>query len=275
MATSSSQHVSCLGVPGFALVTGAGSGIGRAISRLLAREGVAGIMLADMNSASVEAVAEELKKIATNPAFKPITVVVDVRDEVSVKSMITKTVETFGRLDYAVNCAGIGAVKGPLAEGTMENWNKMIGVNMTGVFACVKEEIQQMTKQDPRAEGPYAPLQRGSIVNIASLAAIAGLRHSGAYTAAKHGVAGITRSAALDHPEVKCNAVVPGYIETPLTSAPGEMRTNALDKVNNWTPMKRFGRPEEVAEAVVWLLGDRSNFCHGSCLTIDGGYLVH
>lgn len=117
-------------------------------------------------------------------------------------------------------------------------------------------------------------MQRGSIVNIASLFGVAGGHHSGAYTAAKHGVVGVTRTSALDHPEIKSNAVVPGYIETPLTSAPGEMRNNALKKVNDWTPMKRFGRPEEVAESVVWLLGDRSNFAHGSCLTLDGGYMA-
>jgi NAD(P)-dependent dehydrogenase (short-subunit alcohol dehydrogenase family) len=121
----------------------------------------------------------------------------------------------------------------------------------------------------------YAPLQRGAIVNIASLSGLVGLRHSGAYTAAKHGVVGITQTAALDYPEVKSNAVVPGYIQTPLTLAPGEMRRNALDKVENWTPVKRFGLPEEVAESIVWLLGSRSNFVHGSCLTIDGGYLAH
>jgi len=103
---------------------------------------------------------------------------------------------------------------------------------------------------------------------------VAGLHHSGAYTAAKHGVVGVTRTSALDHPEVKSNAVVPGYIETPLTSVLGLMRDNALKKVNDWTPMRRFGRPEEVAESVVWLLGDRSNFAHGSCLTIDGGYMA-
>lgn len=120
----------------------------------------------------------------------------------------------------------------------------------------------------------YAPLQRGSIVNIASLAAVSGLYHSGAYTAAKHGVLGLTRTSSLDHPQVKQNAVVPGWIKTPLTDAPGEMRTNALDKANNWTPLKRFGLPEEVAEAVVWLLGDRSNFVHGNFVTIDGGYLT-
>ena len=100
-----------------------------------------------------------------------------------------------------------------------------------------------------------------------------GLKHSGAYTAAKHGVVGVTKTFSLDYPEVKINAVVPGYIETPLTLAPGYMRTNALDKVENWTPMKRFGLPAEIAECVVWLLGSRSNFVHGSCLTSDGGYL--
>lgn len=111
-------------------------------------------------------------------------------------------------------------------------------------------------------------------MNIASLSAIAGLRHSGAYTAAKHGVAGLTRTASLDYPEIKCNAIAPGYIKTPLTDAPGAMRDNALIKVNEWTPMKRFGLPEEIAEGVVWLLGSRSNFVHGSCLVMDGGYLT-
>jgi 3-oxoacyl-[acyl-carrier protein] reductase len=88
-------------------------------------------------------------------------------------------------------------------------------------------------------------------------------------------VVGITQTAALDYPEVKSNAVVPGYIKTPMTSAPGEMQRNSLEKVNTWTPMKRFGLPEEVAETIVWLLGSRSNFVHGSCLTVDGGYLSH
>lgn len=120
----------------------------------------------------------------------------------------------------------------------------------------------------------YAPMQRGAIVNIASLSAIAGLRHSGAYTAAKYGVAGITRTAALDYPEIKCNAIAPGYIKTSLTDAPGAMRDNALVKVNDWTPIKHFGLPEEIAEGVVWLLGSRSNFVHGACLVMDGGYLT-
>ncbi|KAM5352775.1 hypothetical protein ACJ41O_005497 [Fusarium nematophilum] len=273
MASSTSSFKSVLGVPGFALVTGAGSGIGRATSLLLAREGCAGLTLADFNERSALAVKEEVLLAATNPAFKAITVSSDVRDEESVKAMISATVEAFGRLDYAVNCAGIG-FKESIGGTEIPDWDRVLATNLTGVFLCVREEIRQMETQEPRDNGTYAPLQRGSIVNIASLAAVSGLYHSGAYTAAKHGVLGLTRTSSLDHTSVKQNAVVPGWIKTPLTDAPGEMRTNALDKANNWTPLKRFGLPEEVAEVVVWLLGDRSNFVHGNFVTIDGGYLT-
>ncbi|KAE9372852.1 putative 3-oxoacyl-reductase FabG [Stipitochalara longipes BDJ] len=275
IAHSLAEPGSALGVPGFALVTGAASGIGRAIVRLLAREGCSGIALADINLSSAQTVQKELETIATSPKFKCVAIQVDVQDEESIISMVKQTVTAFGRIDYAVNCAGIG-MKKPLADTELQDWNRMIGINMTGVFLCLKAEVKQMMSQESlTTDRAYAPLQRGAIVNIASLAAINGLRHSGAYTAAKHGVAGITRTAALDYPEIKCNAIVPGYIKTPLTDAPGEMRTNALIKVNDWTPMQRFGLPEEIAEGVVWLLGYRSSFVHGSCLVMDGGYLTH
>ncbi|PNP38828.1 hypothetical protein TGAMA5MH_09051 [Trichoderma gamsii] len=273
MATTANTHP--LGITGFALVTGGGSGIGRATCLLLAREGCAGICVADISSKAASTVVAELQQVASNSSFKATQYALDVVDAKSVQMMITKVVEEFGRVDYAVNCAGIGAIKHGLAETGQDEWDRMIAVNLTGVFACVKEEIQQMMKQEPFQTSTYAPLQRGAIVNIASLSGLVGLRHSGAYTAAKHGVVGITQTAALDYPEVKSNAVVPGYIKTPLTSVPGEMQRNALEKVNNWTPMKRFGLPEEVAEGIVWLLGSRSNFVHGTCLTIDGGYLSH
>ncbi|KAL1877870.1 hypothetical protein Daus18300_002223 [Diaporthe australafricana] len=259
-SSQSSPPMSALGVPGYALVTGGASGIGRAIVLLLAREACAGIAVADINADALEAVKEELVAIATNKDFKCIIVNVDVRDESSVTNLVKQAVESFGRIDYAVNCAGIG-LKKPLADTDLKDWDRMMGINLTGVFLCMKAEINQMMAQGPIvAHGAYAPMQRGAIVNIASLSAVAGLRHSGAYTAAKHGVAGITRTASLDYPEVKCNCIAPGYIKTPLTDAPGAMRDNALIKVNDWTPMKRFGLPEEIAEGVVWLLGSRSNF---------------
>lgn len=146
----SSPSKSALGVEGYALITGGGSGIGRATSLLLAREYSAGIAIADVNETGLLKVKKELEEVATNPSFKCITVVVNVADEKSVQDMIAKVVAEFGRIDYAANIAGIGAVKGPIAEGKTEDWNKMLAVNLTGVWLCAKEEILQMTKQEPR-----------------------------------------------------------------------------------------------------------------------------
>ena len=144
---------SALRVEGYALITGGGSGIGRATSLLLAQEYSAGVALADVNETSLLKVKKELEDVATNPNFKCITVVVNVADEKSVQDMIAKVVAEFGRIDYAANIAGIGAVKGPIAEGKIGDWNKMLAVNLTGVWLCVKEEILQMTKQEPRKSG--------------------------------------------------------------------------------------------------------------------------
>lgn len=151
-SSTSSTFNSALGVPGYALVTGAGSGIGRAISLLLAREGCAGITLADFNEKAAIAVKEELTHVATNPGFKAVTFPADVRDENSVKSMIEETVKAFGRLDYAVNCAGIGFKKA-IGDTETTDWDRVLGTNLTGVFFCVREEIRQMEAQEPRDNG--------------------------------------------------------------------------------------------------------------------------
>jgi hypothetical protein len=148
--SQTSPAKSALGVEGYALITGGGSGIGRATSLLLAREYSLGIALADVNETGLLKVKKELEDVATNPDFKCITVVVNVADEKSVQDMVAKVVQEFGRIDYAANIAGIGAVKGPIAEGRLEDWNKMMAVNLTGVWLCAKEEILQMTKQKAR-----------------------------------------------------------------------------------------------------------------------------
>lgn len=141
-----------LGVPGFALVTGAASGIGRAIVRLLAREGCAGIALANINLASAKTVQKELEVSATSPDFKCVAIQVDVQDKQSIIAMVKQTVGAFGWIDYAVNCAGIG-MKKPLADTELEDWNRMIGINMTGVFLCLKAEVKQMMSQESLTAG--------------------------------------------------------------------------------------------------------------------------
>lgn len=144
----STLPASALGVPGHALVTGGASGIGLAIVRLLARETCAGIAVADINADALAAVRDELVSIATNKNFKCITFSVDVRDESSVTDTVKRVTEEFGRIDYAVNCAGIG-LKKPLADTDLKEWDRMMGINMTGVFLCMKAEINQMIAQEP------------------------------------------------------------------------------------------------------------------------------
>lgn len=147
-SSESNLPASALGVPGYALVTGGASGIGRAIVRLLAREASSGIAVADINADALAAVQKELTEIATNKKFKCITINVDVRDESSVTDMVKQATEQFGRIDYAVNCAGIG-LKKPLADTDLKEWDRMMGINMTGVFLCMKAEIKQMITQEP------------------------------------------------------------------------------------------------------------------------------
>jgi len=156
MSSNSSPFKSALGVSGYALVTGAGSGIGRSICLLLAREGCAGITLADFNEKAAIAVKEELATIATNPEFKAIAVFADVRDEESVKSIVSETANMFGRIDYAVNCAGIGFKKA-ISDTETPDWDRVLGTNLTGVFFCVREEIRQMEAQEPRENGYVDP----------------------------------------------------------------------------------------------------------------------
>lgn len=146
--SQSALPASSLGVPGYALVTGGASGIGLAIVRLLARETCAGIAVADINADALAAVEGELISIATNKNFKCITLKVDVGDESSVTEMVKRATESFGRIDYAVNCAGIG-LKKPLADTDLKEWDRMMGINMTGVFLCMKSEINQMMTQEP------------------------------------------------------------------------------------------------------------------------------
>jgi NAD(P)-dependent dehydrogenase (short-subunit alcohol dehydrogenase family) len=244
-----------------ALVTGGASGIGRATAVAMAREG-ARVAVADRSEESAAATVA----LINAAGGQAIALRGDVTREADVAAMVARTIAAFGRLDCAFNNAGIApAAVGPggqrVHELSQDSFDKMLAVNLTGVFLCLKHEIAQMLAQGGG----------GAIVNTASIAGLIGLRTSSHYVAAKHGVVGLTKSAAMEYaPDgIRVNCVNPGYITTPMTKETMETRgAEILAKV----PMGRMGVPEEIAEAVVWMCSDRASFMTGAAQVVDGGY---
>ena len=243
-----------------ALVTGAGSGIGRATALAFAREG-AWVAAADLKLES----AQETARLVEAAGGQAVAVEVDVTNDDAVAAMVGAAVKAFGGLDCAFNNAGIApyqvnASGQKIADVAPEAWQRLLDVNLTGVWRCLRHEVAQM-----RTQGG------GAIVNTASVAGLVGLPNSSAYVAGKHGVVGLTRTAAVDHAEdgIRVNAVCPGYIETPMTE--DTMRRRG-ERIMELVPLARMGKPEEIAEAVVWLCSDRASFVTGAAWTVDGGY---
>jgi len=243
------------------LITGGASGIGLATALLAAREG-ARVAICDSDASGGQKAVESVVASGGDAVFVPM----DVTDEAQVTAGIEACVRRFGRLDGAFNNAGVSANPGsgaPLkaADLTEEAWQRVLAVNLSGVWRCMRSEIRQMLAQKSGA----------SIVNNASVAGLVGLKGHAAYAASKHGVVGLTRSAAADYASsaIRINAVCPGFVETPLTR-PAFERTPG--KGLEGVPLKRLGTPEELAEIVVWLLSDRASFITGAAMAADGGY---
>jgi len=242
------------------IVTGAASGIGRAASLCFAEEG-AKVVVADISVKGGEETVESIKDTGAEAMF----VRCDVSNIVDVRAMVEGTVRAYGRLNCAFNNAGIEGVNAPVADYPDEIWDKAIGVNLIGVYHCMKYEIQAMLKSGG-----------GSIVNNSSILGAVGFANASAYVAAKHGVLGLTKTAALEYATqgIRVNAVCPGFIETPMLERGGITTNPELRKlVTDLHPMKRMGKPEEIAESVIWLFSDAASFVTGTSLFIDGGYV--
>src|SRR6516225_4583000 len=243
------------------IITGAGSGIGRAASKIFAREG-ARLVLADV----VEEGGQETLRILKESGADAIFVKTDVSKWHDVDTMVARTIEKYGRLDCAFNNAGIEGEGSQTHKCSEANWNRVLAINLTGVWLCMKAEIGQMLKQGGG----------GAIVNTSSLAGIAGAIGGPAYVAAKHGVAGLTRAAALEYGRhnIRVNAVCPGPIRTPMLGRLMQFTKDAEQRMVRSEPLKRLGEPEEVGETVAWLCSDRASYVTGLPMPVDGGFFA-
>jgi NAD(P)-dependent dehydrogenase (short-subunit alcohol dehydrogenase family) len=242
-------------------VTGAASGLGLATAKAFAESG-ASVALADWKESEVCGAAEKL----TTQGHKAIAIRCDVADDAQVEAMVARTVAAFGRLDVAYNNAGVQNVLAETADSTREDYDRVMGVNLRGVWSSMKFELQQMRKQG-----------NGAIVNCSSLGGLVGGAERGIYHAAKHGVLGFTKSAALEYAArgVRINAVCPGLIWTPMADqmvAAGQ--GDALKAMEKSVPMGRVGRAEEIANAVLWLCSDAASFVTGQSISVDGGFTM-
>ncbi|KAJ5646571.1 hypothetical protein N7490_002943 [Penicillium lividum] len=264
---------------GVALVTGAGSGIGRQICIAYAQAGCRAIALADVN---IEGVNETISLIqAKGYGTKTVALEANVTDAISVKNMVAQTVKAFGSIDYAANVAGITTTaRVPTAKYPHEEYDKILEINTKGIMICMQEQIQAMQKQGatctPGINDPRRA-QRGSIINIASVTGFAGLQNMMPYNVSKHAVLGLTKSAAIDHgrDEIRINAVCPGMTETPMvaartTSIPGKSSGWAVDGNSR----QRLAIPEEIADVCIFLSGCGASYMSGSSVVVDAGHLA-
>jgi NAD(P)-dependent dehydrogenase (short-subunit alcohol dehydrogenase family) len=243
-----------------AFVTGAAGGIGRATALAFAREG-AGVVVADVS----EQGNQETARMIEEAGGRALAVRCDVTRSEDAKAALDKAVETFGRLDVAFNNAGVEQPIMPAADLTEEEWDRIVAINLRGVFLCMKHEIPLMLEQGG-----------GAIVNTSSGAGVKGFAGQAAYCAAKYGIVGLSKAAALDYAKanIRVNAVCPGIIETPMMDRFSGGTSEGRERVIAQEPIGRMGTPEEIAAAVVWLCSDAASFATGHAMVVDGGQTV-
>ena len=243
-----------------ALITGAAAGMGLATAQAFADAGAA-VVLADFNENAVNAAAQKL----ASAGHKALAVRCDVSDDAQVAALVQRTVAEFGRLDAAFNNAGVMAHIAPTADSSREDWDRVIGINLRGVWSCMKHELRQMERQGS-----------GAIVNNASVGALTGNPGIASYIASKHGVVGLTRTAALEYIKrgIRVNAVNPGLIDTQIARDVVQGDEQAYAEIAENVPIGRAGRPEEIASTVLWLCSPAASYVVGHALTVDGGMTV-
>ncbi len=241
-----------------ALVTGAAAGIGRATALAFARQR-ARVVVSDRDERGGIETVRQIQAAGGEAIFQGC----DVSNADQVKTLVNRVVSHYGRIDHAFNNAGVEGVGAPLAESSDENWKRTLGINLSGVYFCMKEELAAMTKQGS-----------GTIVNCASIAGVRGFAGMGAYVASKHGVIGLTKSAALDYAakNIRINAVCPCVIHTPMIDRFTSGDEKAAAALASNAPMNRMGRPEEIADAVLWLCQPGAAFVTGTEIVVDGGW---
>jgi NAD(P)-dependent dehydrogenase (short-subunit alcohol dehydrogenase family) len=244
-----------------ALVTGASSGMGLATARAFAQAGAA-VVLADINDKVLRTVTDEL----SSAGHQAIGVTCDVSNEAQVAAMVERARTSFGRLDMAFNNAGIQVPPSDAADEPAEHFDRVNAINLRGVWTCMKHELRQM-----RAQGS------GAIVNCSSIGGLIGLPGRAAYHASKHGVIGLTKSAALEYAPrgIRINAVCPGTIDTPMVADMLEKQADAMKDIMRDQPIGRLGRSDEIAAAVLWLCSPGASFVLGVALPVDGGFTAH
>jgi len=243
-----------------ALVTGAASGIGRATALALAEAG-ATVLVSDL---TVDAGEETVSLIEESGGIASF-LKADVSQAGEVESLVSAVIESYGRLDIGINNAGIGSRWSRVAELSIDDWHQVINVNLNGVFYCMHYEIQQMLKQGG-----------GVIVNTSSIAGLRGLANSAAYSASKHGVVGLTKSAALEYArhQIRINAVCPVFTRTPLFEELFKVNPTYEERLIKNIPMRRYGAPEDIAGAILWLCSEAAAFVTGHALPLDGGIMA-
>ncbi|EXJ85087.1 hypothetical protein A1O3_05762 [Capronia epimyces CBS 606.96] len=255
---------------GVGFITGAASGIGKATAFSFARHGVKALAIADLNASAIKDVSAEIKK--SFPQVEVLPLQLNVADEKQVDSAIAQAVSQFGRIDYAVNNAGIGGALAQSTDLAASDWQKVLDVNLSGVWLTSRAEIRQMLKQEPLEPNSHR-YGRGAIVNMASILGVVGAASYTpvvAYAASKHAVLGLTKTDALSYAKqgIRVNAICPGYVATPLLS--GEIDLGPLQKEIDRTPLGRLADPEEIADSITFLVSPLSSYMQGAALLVDG-----